>query len=267
MMSFIKWSGSKRSQAKSIVEEIRKIKFETYYEPFLGSGAVVGELKPGKAVLSDIYEPLVKLWNEIQDCPLEVAQTYSKQWHELQDIGYLYFNEVRDNFNTVHDPRELLFLSRTCVNGLIRFNGKGEFNNAYHHSRKGMAPDRLSAIISEWHTLIKDYSVKHGDYREITKNAASKDIIYLDPPYFNNKNRYLENIDHQKFVEYLEELNNRSVKFVLSYDGHSESKIYEHVIPPNLYKRKLMLNSGLSAFRKVQDKTKDSVHESLYINF
>jgi DNA adenine methylase len=267
MMSFIKWSGSKRSQAKNIVEEISKIKFDTYYEPFLGSGAVVGELKPKKAVLSDIYEPLVKLWKEIQDCPSDVAYTYSEQWYELQDIGYLYFNEVRANFNKVHDPRELLFLSRTCVNGLIRFNGKGEFNNAYHHSRKGMSPDKLAKIIDEWHALIKEYEIVHGDYRDVTKNVTNKDIVYLDPPYFNNKNRYLENIDHEKFVNYLKELNDKSIKFVLSYDGHSESKVYEHLIPKELYKRKLTLHSGLSAFKKVQDKTMDTVHESLYLNF
>jgi DNA adenine methylase len=267
MMSFIKWSGSKRSQAKVIVDEILKIKFETYYEPFLGSGAIVGELKPDKAVISDIYEPLINLWLEIRDNPQRVADTYRHQWQELQDNGHLYFYEVRDRFNKNHDPKDLLFLSRTCVNGLIRFNSKGEFNNALHHSRKGMSPDTLERLVYEWSRMIANFSIAHGDYRAPTKAATSNDIVYLDPPYFNNKNRYLENIDHVKFIEYLEDLNKRSVRFVLSYDGHSESKIYTHDIPRELYKRKLVLHSGLSAFRKVQDKTKDTVHESLYLNF
>ncbi|HEX8763276.1 MAG TPA: Dam family site-specific DNA-(adenine-N6)-methyltransferase [Candidatus Saccharimonadales bacterium] len=267
MMSFVKWSGSKRSQAKSIVEEISKIDFDTYYEPFLGSGAVLGRLKPKKAVCSDIYEPLIELWKLIRDNPEKVVSNYTKQWEKLQEIGHLYFYEVRDRFNAKKNPLDLLFLSRTCVNGLIRFNKAGQFNNALHHSRKGMAPKKLEAIINEWSKLLKYYDIEQGDYRELTASATKNDLVYLDPPYFNNKNRYLENIDHAKFIEYLEKLNQKGVKFVLSYDGHSESKTYAHLIPPHLYKRKIMLHSGLSAFRKVQDKTKDTVHESLYINF
>lgn len=267
MMSFIKWSGSKRSQAKDIVEEILKIEFDKYYEPFLGSGAILGELKPNNAVISDIYAPLIELWKAIRDNPHKVADTYREQWQNLQDKGHLYFYEVRDKFNKTHDPEDLLFLSRTCVNGLIRFNSKGEFNNALHHSRKGMTPDKLEKLIHEWSRMIANYTIVQGDYREATKQATSQDIVYLDPPYFNNKNRYLENIDHKEFIQYLNELNKRSIRFVLSYDGHSESKVYAHDIPKDLYKRKLILHSGLSAFRKVQDKTKDTVHESLYLNF
>lgn len=267
MMSVIKWSGSKRSQAKVIVDEIRKINFETYYEPFLGSGAVLGELKPKSAVVSDIYEPLIGLWQLVKKNPEELSRRYEEMWLSLQSTGYTYYYSVRDKFNSNHLSEDLLFLSRTCVNGLIRFNSKGEFNNALHHSRKGMEPTKLAKIIKEWSVLLKDYKIIAGDYREITKNATAKDLIYLDPPYFNNKNRYLENIDHKIFVEYLEELNSRGIKYVLSYDGRSESRIYNHEIPRHLYKRKLEIKSGLSAFKKLQDKTRDMVHESLYVNF
>lgn len=267
MMSFIKWSGSKRSQAKTIVSIINELEFDTYYEPFLGSGAILGELKPKKAVVSDIYEPLVELWNEIKNNPKSVIKNYERQWNDLQEIGHTYFYKVRERFNSDKDPLDLLFLSRTCVNGLIRFNSQGQFNNALHHSRKGMNPQRFEEIVNHWHQLIKGYKICTGDYRLITKSATKNDIIYLDPPYFNNKNRYLENIDHEAFFEYLRELNNRSIRYVLSYDGHSESKTYDHPLPEDLYKRHLKVHSGLSAFRKVQDKQKDTVHESLYINF
>lgn len=267
MMTFVKWSGSKRSQAKTIIAEILKVDFDNYYEPFLGSGAVLGELHPSKAICSDIYKPLVELWKVIQENPSLVKNDYRAQWEALQQKGHLYFYEVRDRFNKSGNPLDLLFLSRTCVNGLIRFNGKGEFNNSFHHTRRGMAPDKLSKIVDDWTDMIEKYHFIHGDYRDITKQATSKDIVYLDPPYFNNKNRYLENIDHAKFIDYLEDLNNRSIKFVLSYDGQSESRIYEHEIPKHLYKRKLLVHSGLSAFKKVQNKKKDTVHESLYINF
>ncbi|MCA9346778.1 Dam family site-specific DNA-(adenine-N6)-methyltransferase [Candidatus Saccharibacteria bacterium] len=267
MMSFIKWSGSKRSQAKTIVSIIKELEFDTYYEPFLGSGAILGELKPEKAIISDIYEPLVMLWNEIKNDPKSVIENYEKQWSKLQEIGHTYFYEVRDRFNKNKDPLDLLFLSRTCVNGLIRFNSKGQFNNALHHSRKGMNPQKFASIVDQWNQLLKEYKISVGDYRKITETATKNDVIYLDPPYFNNKNRYLENIDHEAFFKYLGELNKKSIRYVLSYDGHSESKNYDHPLPKELYKRHLKVHSGLSAFKKVQDKQKDNVHESLYLNF
>lgn len=62
---FIKWSGSKRSQAREIVSYFPK-SIDVYYEPFLGSGAIIGYLKPQKAVVSDINKPLIELWQELQ---------------------------------------------------------------------------------------------------------------------------------------------------------------------------------------------------------
>jgi DNA adenine methylase len=267
VISFIKWSGSKRSQAKAIVAAINEIKFHTYFEPFIGSGAILGELSPEHAVGGDIYSPLINLWKEIRDNPAQIAADYQSQWEMLQDRGHLYFYEVRDRFNKYQSPYDLLFLSRTCVNGLIRFNAKGEFNNSLHHSRKGMNPKTLEKIVYDWSKRIQGHEFINGDYRETTRNATENDLVYLDPPYFNNKNRYLENIEYEKFIDYLRDLNQRSVKFILSYDGHTDTKVYTHHIPEDLYKRKILLSSGLSAFRKTQDKASDMVYESLYINF
>jgi len=165
VISFIKWSGSKRSQAKMIVKEIKKNQFATYYEPFLGSGAILGELNPSRAIGGDIYGPLIGLWLDIRDSPDEVVKNYRLQWQKLQDQGHTYFYEVRNRFNKNHDPRDLLFLSRTCVNGLIRFNAKGEFNNSLHHSRKGMNPDTLEKIITRWSEVIQHDEFLCGDYR------------------------------------------------------------------------------------------------------
>jgi len=267
VISFIKWSGSKRSQSKVITSEIRSVNFKTYYEPFVGGGSIYGSLKPKKATISDAYKPLVDLWILLRDDPEVVISTYKKNWLKLQSQGHTYFTEVRTRFNKDKDPLDLLFLSRTCVNGLIRFNKKGEFNNTLHHSRPGMHPDRFEKIAMEWSEILVNTSIGRADYRKATASAVKGDLIYLDPPYFNNKDRYLENIDHELFVDYLRDLNSRSIKFVLSYDGFSESKAYTHNIPSEIYKRKLNVKSGLSAFKKVQDKKSDLVHESLYLNF
>lgn len=263
---FIKWSGSKRSQASEIVSHFPK-EINTYYEPFLGSGAIMGHLRPLKAVGSDINKPLIELWKMIQSNPKKVSDDYRKKWNSLQNEGHTFFYRSRDRFNKNQSPLDFLFLTRTCVNGLIRYNKKGEFNNSLHHTRKGMNPDQLEKIIYKWSEIIKNYKFLESSYEVTTKNAKKGDFIYLDPPYFNTGTRYFGIIDYEKFITYLEDLNKRGVKYALSYDGTRGDKSYIVELPKSLYKKHIMLHSGNSAFSKVQSKKTEEVFESLYLNY
>ena len=136
----IKWSGSKRLQADEILKNV-PAQFNTYFEPFVGGGSILYAIHPKKAICGDICEPLIALWNEIKDSPEELAEAYRLRWNRLQNEGYEAYYSIRDDFNRTHSPEDLMFLSRTCVNGLIRFNAKGEFNNSLHHTRKGIKPE------------------------------------------------------------------------------------------------------------------------------
>lgn len=262
----IKWSGSKRTQAKELVRSFPK--YKDYYEPFLGGGSVLYVINSnGLKVGGDICKPLVELWNLIKNKPHVLIKSYRKSWEKLQNEGYQVYYEIRNRFNKKQKPEDLFFLSRTCVNGLIRFNKNGRFNNSFHHTRKGIHPDRAEKIILDWSEKIKDVNFIYEDYRKTTKKATSNDFIYLDPPYFNTKGRYFGTIDYEKFIEFLEDLNKRKIKFVLSYDGMRGNKIYLKDIPKHLYKRHIFLDSGNSPFRKVMDKTCETVKESVYLNF
>jgi DNA adenine methylase len=262
---FIKWSGSKKSQAKFIASHVPNGS-NTYYEPFLGSGAVLGRLQPQKAICADINKSLIDLWELIQKEPNLVIKEYEKNWKNLQK-DYKFFYKTRDKFNKEKSPHHLLFLSRTCVNGLIRYNKQGEFNNSLHYTRKGIHPERLKKIIFGWTDRIKNCNFVAKDYRQATKKAQKGDFVYLDPPYFNTKGRYFGAIDFNEFIDYLRDLNKREIKFALSYDGIRAEKNYIVKIPKDLYKRHLLISSGNSTFKKVQDKQIEKVFESLYLNY
>lgn len=263
---FIKWSGGKQSQTQQIVSYLPK-NFNTYYEPFLGGGAMLGYLQPKKAICGDINQPLIMLWELIKQKPDLVIKKYKKNWSNLQKSGHRFFYKKRGGFNRRKSPDDLLFLSRTCVNGLIRYNRDGEFNNSFHYTRKGMHPDRLTRVILKWSAIIKNHQFFAADYRKTTKRAREGDFIYLDPPYFNTRGRYFGNINFGDFVDYLSELNSRGIKFALSYDGMRADKKYPVNMPKNIYKRHVLIHSGNSTFRKVQDKKIEKVHESLYLNY
>ena len=263
----IKWSGSKRSQAFEIVNKIPK--HNKYFEPFLGGGSIMYALNPSNAICSDICEPLIKLWDVIKKDPIGLADYYREQWGRMQEEGYQVYYEIRDEFNSSFSPYNLLFLSRTCVNGLIRFNSDGQFNNSLHYSRKGINPETLRKIILDWSSRIQTVTFKACDYKEATKEAGDGDFIYLDPPYFNTKGRYysLSTIDFDEFFDYLKELNNRGVKWALSFDGKTTNKDYSVQLPENLFVNHYYLHAGKSAFKKVMDKQSNTVYESLYTNY
>ena len=265
LLPVIKWTGSKRSQASTITGLFPD--FKRYYEPFLGGGSVLVQSNASTAVCGDICEPLIDFWNAVKKNPTKLVKEYSSRWNRLQDEGFDTFYSIRADFNRKQNPYDLLFLSRTCVNGLIRFNRKGEFNNALHLTRKGIDPKNLEKIILQWSTLIQNYTFIHGDYSKTTKRITAGDFVYLDPPYFNTSGMYYGKIIHEDFIDYLEELTSKNIKFALSFDGQRGTKKYSGGIPKKLYKRRLLIPSGHSPFKKVMDKQLESVKESLYLNF
>jgi DNA adenine methylase len=261
----IKWSGSKRSQAAAITKNIPQ--FNRYFEPFVGGGSIAYAISPNKGLCGDICEPLINLWRLIQSDYETLFEQYKLKWERLQNEGYLVFYEIRDNYNRDHDSTDLFFLSRTCVNGLIRFNKNGEFNNSLHHTRKGIDPNRLKPILANWSERLKGVDFQSGDYWETTQYVKKGDFVYLDPPYFNTKGRYFGTIDFDRFTDYLTWLNKKKVNFALSFDGIRGDTDYMIELPKELYKQHLMLSSGNSSFKKVMDKKNEIVYESLYLNF
>ena len=264
----IKWSGSKRSQA-DVIKRNAPSNFHTYFEPFIGGGSILYTLAPTQALCGDICEPLIDLWNEIKNSPEELSEEYRVRWQRLQTEGYQVFYEIRENFNKNHQPADLMFLSRTCVNGLIRFNAKGEFNNSLHHTRPGINPDRLKKIIFDWSDHVKNTEFFAKDYQETSACAKKGDFIYLDPPYFHTVGRYYgtSSIDFQEFLDYLDGLNQRGIYYMLSFDGKRGETDYTVELPKELYKKHEFVASGNSSFKKVMDKQQQVVYESLYMNY
>lgn len=181
---------------------------------------------------------------------MALAEGYRARWTRLQEEGYTAYYAIRDDFNRDKSPYDLMFLSRTCVNGLIRFNNKGEFNTSLHYSRKGINPDTLERIILDWSQHIQNTVFMAEDYTVTTSTAKAGDIVYLDPPYFHTKGIYFGTIDFDRFLEYLEDLNSRGIKYLLSFDGKRGEEDCTVALPKDLYKRHEFLPSGNSTFKK-----------------
>ena len=277
--SLIKWTGSKRSQAHAIAEHFPP--HRRYIEPFVGGGSVLFLAAHPGAIAGDLYGPLIQLWTLVQRDPDTVIDHYQTQWYVLQTeldcvpvadaVGRprfpAAFYDVRDRFNATHDPLDLSFLMRTCVNGIVRFNRDGAFNNSFHVSRRGMRPDRFAKIVGAWHDVLRDVRFVCQDYRQTLAEAGPEDLVYLDPPYAGSRQRYVADLDLDPFFGALEELNTRGVRWVLSFDGKRGDSALTQEVPGELYRRHLYLRSGDSAVKRVLGGVVEGVEESLYLGF
>ena len=275
----IKWSGSKRPIAQEIVDFFPR-EINNYYEPFCGGASVMrclldnierGNNKVnGEIICSDINKDLINLWNSIITSPESVYLHYKQLWEELnstedKSIKRTYFEKVRERLNNEHNPLDFMFILRTCYNGLIRYNQKGDFNTSYHLNRKGIIPEKLKNIIYEWSDLLNKYNVKfsYNSYKEIITEI--NDVMFLDPPYANvNTSMYFGNFKNNELFDFLK---NQKCKWLLTYDGKSGVNDNTFDVPQDLYKEHLYLKSGNSSFRNLKSVENTITFESLYKNF
>lgn len=278
--SLIKWTGSKRSQAGRIME-LAPARYDRFIEPFVGGGALLYLAAVPGSIAGDVYAPLIGLWKLLQSEPERVVDSYREHWAaasaelDTYDLSALpkteplprYFYKVRTHFNQHSDPLDLNFILRTCVNGIVRFNDKGEFNNSFHLSRRGMQPDKFATVIRQWSDVLKHIQFHCQGFDETLAMAKPGDFVYMDPPYAGNKQRYIDDLDVDAFFDELDNLNRRGVKWALSFDGHRGEANLVYDVPASLYKRHVLLSNGSSAVNRVLNGAVEDLHESLYLNY
>ena len=315
-MPFIKWSGSKRKQAPYIVSKFPK-EINTYYECFLGGASVLHELLNQIAcgsiickhiVFSVINKDLINVLNMFKNpetrqklydgyCKLHWALKERAEYVEgtkpnrthITKCQTLYY-EMRQKYNDYIDrdeycdDRTIIFywITRTCFNGLIRYNPKNNHFNASFHvgGRFGITPNELQSVFKSWGCVIDSF-IKNGgtiefvnkSYDDVICDAKEGDVVYMDPPYENATGMYFcKELDTKYFWNVLSKLNTKNVKWLLSYDGLSGDNDATANVP-NIYKTHEYVNSGHSSFKKLKSKStkekknKDVVKDSLYINY
>lgn len=229
---FISYAGGK-TQLLPLLSPYFPEHFDTYYEPFLGGGAVFLYLATHRprfnAVLADISGDLMITWQVIKDNVEELIEQLENEedlYHQDQEH---YYYIVRDNpviQDEVDVAARIIFLNKTCFNGLYRVNKKGKFNVPWGKgTRNGNICDKTN--LRNVSLLLKKTNAKllTIDYKESTKNAEECDFVYLDPPYLPvsktaNFTAYTSegfNLDkHKMLASYFRELDERGCRVVLS---------------------------------------------------
>lgn len=177
---FLKWAGGKTQLIPQLSKYIPS-NFNTYFEPFIGGGAFFFYLNPNEAIISDSNEELITTYKAVRDNVEEVIRALHE--HENEESHY-YKVRALDPYKLSNSERaaRLIYLNKTCFNGLHRVNKKGEFNVPYG-KRNGVFFNKEQLRDSS--EFLRKTKIIHSDYLLVLKQYAKKgDFIFLDPPYY-----------------------------------------------------------------------------------
>jgi DNA adenine methylase len=194
----VKCQGIKTKLVSFIAKNIQWDGTGRWIEPFLGSGVVALNLGPTEARLSDTNRHVIELYRAIQTghiTHLKVRDALKEMGERLKKEGEQYFYSVRERFNENHDPLDLLFLNRSCFNGVMRFNGKGRYNVPFGKKVERFRPAYVTKIVNQvrWLQSVLKWScwqLHCCDWRQSLAEARAGDFVYLDPPYIGRHSDY-----------------------------------------------------------------------------
>lgn len=231
---FLKWVGGKRQLITEIKEHL-PADFATrkYFEPFIGGGALFFHLQPKKAVIADANEELINTYLAVKNSTEKLIKDLKKHKNTAE-----YFYEIRaldrqDSFNKLSDVERasrVIYLNKTCFNGLYRVNSSGEFNSPFgSYKNPNIVNEPVLKAVSTY-LAVDTIKILNADYEEVLKKADSKSFVYLDPPYHpisdsSNFTGYVQGgwdeKDQTRLRDVCDELHKRGAKFLLSNSNAS----------------------------------------------
>lgn len=269
----IPYQGSKRNLADDILRYF-PVTVETLHEPFAGSAAIslaaASQKKAKRFHINDLNKPLIDLWQAIVNTPEKLAKEYETLWHEQLDDPKSYYRKKRDEFNLTGRPDCFLYLLARCVKASVRYNANGEFNQSPDNRRRGTTPATMrEQIFGASYFLKGKTTFSSKNYRDVVLHAEATDLVYMDPPYQgvcgNRDTRYLASVQFCEFVEVLEQLNDRNIRYIVSYDGRTGDKVHGVRLPEHLNLTHMELDAGRSSQATLLGRD-DATIESLYLS-
>lgn len=252
----LKWVGNKQKQADAIISFFPN-KFDTYFEPFLGSGGVLGVLAPNNAIASDTFKPLTEIWQTLKEDKNLLKRQYADRHALIDKYGkqeaYL---KVLESYNTNPNGGDLLFLCRTCYGGVVRFRKNDGYMSTPVGVHTPISPESFSKRADIWHTRTKNTNFLHLDFADAMKKAKKGDLIYCDPPYSDSQTILYgaQEFSLQRLFESIAECKDRGVFVALSIDGtkYSGRKLCNIPVPDSLFLREEFVTVGKSMLKRFQ---------------
>ncbi|MGH3088119.1 MAG: Dam family site-specific DNA-(adenine-N6)-methyltransferase [Rubrobacteraceae bacterium] len=252
----LKWVGNKQRFAHEIVSYF-PAKFERYFEPFLGSGAVLATLSPERGFGSDCFEPLMEIWHMLARDPDTLKQWYAHRWTAMMAGDKVAaYERVKASYNAEPNGADLLFLCRSCYGGVVRFRQADGYMSTPCGPHRPITPEVFSKRVDVWHERTAGTEFLLMDFEEAFDAAKAGDLIYCDPPYGNSQAILYgaQSFSLERLFKAIEHCRKRGVYVALSIDGTKRSGglICNVPVPEGLFERDVSVNCGRSMLKRFQ---------------
>jgi DNA adenine methylase len=253
---FLKWAGGK-SQLIEQFESLFPPSFSKYCEPFVGSGAVFfyvrSNLKPDKVILSDINEELMNCFIVVRDNPYELIELlFNHKNNHSKEYYYATRSIEYNRLNSIESAARLIYLNKSCFNGLYRVNSRGEFNVPFGDIHNPRIYDKNMLLQAS--QLLQGVELRVMTFEKVLDIAERNDFIYLDPPYFplsktSSFTKYSKGdfalMEQKRLSEVFRMLDSRGCLVMLSNSDHPVVReLYEDYMKYTVMVRaKRMINS------------------------
>ena len=231
--TFLKWAGGKNWLVRNY-QHLFPNEYNRYIDPFLGGGAVYFYLEPEEAILSDINSELITTYLAIKD-EWEDVYRYLRKHNKNHSSDYYYYMRNMSTRRGYTKAARMIYLNRTCFNGIYRVNSKGKFNVPKGTSNTVLLEtddfQRRSELLQSANILCQDF--------QITIDISEEgDLLFCDPPYYINENNgfigYTERLfnwnDQVRLAEALHRAKNRGVKIIMTNVSHkSIRELYDGI--------------------------------------
>ncbi len=271
----LKWIGNKQRFAHEIASYF-PTDIRTYFEPFIGSGAVLASLQPPRAIASDVFAPLVEIWRTLHDAPRQLVQWYRER-HAIYSAspkpgGY---DRIRASYNRSPNGADLLFLCRSCYGGVVRFRKADGYMSTPCGVHEPISPAAFAERVEIWRRRTSGAEFVHADFETQMEQACAGDLVYCDPPYVDSQSILYGGQDFSlaRLFRAIVACKARGVRVALSIDGTKKSGSVECEldVPGGLFEREAFVNCGRSMLRRFQRRGEtledEVVHDRLLLTY
>lgn len=264
----LKWIGNKQKFAAEIISYFPS-SYGSYYEPFLGSGAVLAALAPERAVAGDVFKPLVEIWQQLHDDVEQIIDWYAERHALIEKMGKKEaYAKVLSSYNDNPNGADLLFLSRTCYGGVVRFRKSDGAMSTPCGPHRPMPVENFAERAEIWAARTHGAKFVHGDFEKTMRSANSGDLAYFDSPYADSQGIIYgaQGFSVPRLFDVVADLKRRGVYVAVSLDGTKKSgdKTVNLPIPKGLFEREVYVKLGSSMLKRFQltDQNGDAHHVS-----
>ena len=254
--NLLKWIGNKYRSATQIASYFPE-DFNSYFEPFLGSGAVLATLAPSQGVASDCFKPLIEIWSALKQAPARLNNWYSERWHYLMAGDKVErYEKIKADYNRSPNGADLVFLCRVCYGGVVRFRKSDGYMSTPCGAHSPIAPEKFARRVEVWRARVKGTDFRLLAYEQAMLEVEAGDLVYCDPPYSHSQTILYgaQDFSLARLFDLIARCKRKGAYVALSIDGvkKSGSKICDIEIPRGLFERQVLIDCGRSMLRRFQ---------------